>query len=133
MPLIGAPSHVRDDVPVPFDLAKDPTEHKNLAAEQPAKLQELVAVLDELGVGEDRGRLEVLRGISLEVGRGEVMCIIGPSGSGKSTFLRAINHLEKRGVPTVLSTPLLLATKDSLDSIDMRGVRAPEGWKPPSR
>jgi len=45
----------------------------------------------------------------------------------------AINHLEKRDVPTVLSTPLLLATKDSLDSIDMRGVRAPEGWKPPAR
>jgi polar amino acid transport system ATP-binding protein len=41
------------------------------------------------------GRLEVLRGISLEVGRGEVMCVIGPSGSGKSTFLRCINHLEK--------------------------------------
>jgi len=41
------------------------------------------------------GRLEVLRGITLEVGRGEVMCIIGPSGSGKSTFLRTINHLEK--------------------------------------
>jgi polar amino acid transport system ATP-binding protein len=41
------------------------------------------------------GRLEVLCGISLEVARGEVMCIIGPSGSGKSTFLRTINHLEK--------------------------------------
>jgi polar amino acid transport system ATP-binding protein len=41
------------------------------------------------------GRLEVLRGITLEVGRGEVLCIIGPSGSGKSTFLRCINHLEK--------------------------------------
>jgi polar amino acid transport system ATP-binding protein len=41
------------------------------------------------------GRLEVLRGIDLEVRRGEVMCIIGPSGSGKSTFLRCINHLEK--------------------------------------
>ena len=41
------------------------------------------------------GRNEVLCGISLEVSRGEVMCIIGPSGSGKSTFLRTINHLEK--------------------------------------
>jgi polar amino acid transport system ATP-binding protein len=41
------------------------------------------------------GRLEVLCGITLDVGRGEVMVIIGPSGSGKSTFLRAINHLEK--------------------------------------
>jgi len=41
------------------------------------------------------GRLEVLKGISLEVAPGEVMCLLGPSGSGKSTFLRCINHLEK--------------------------------------
>jgi polar amino acid transport system ATP-binding protein len=41
------------------------------------------------------GRLEVLKGISLEVQPTEVMCLLGPSGSGKSTFLRCINHLEK--------------------------------------
>jgi polar amino acid transport system ATP-binding protein len=41
------------------------------------------------------GRLEVLKGLSLEVAPGEVMCMLGPSGSGKSTFLRCINHLEK--------------------------------------
>ena len=41
------------------------------------------------------GRLEVLRGIDLEVQPKQVMCLIGPSGSGKSTFLRCINHLEK--------------------------------------
>ena len=41
------------------------------------------------------GRLDVLKGVSLEVKPGEVMCILGPSGSGKSTFLRCINHLEK--------------------------------------
>ena len=40
------------------------------------------------------GSLEVLRGVSLTVGVGEVICIIGPSGSGKSTLLRCINHLE---------------------------------------
>ena len=40
------------------------------------------------------GRLEVLKGISLEVAPSEVMCLLGPSGSGKSTFLRCINHLE---------------------------------------
>lgn len=40
------------------------------------------------------GRLEVLRGIDLEVHEGEVVCLIGPSGSGKSTFLRCLNFLE---------------------------------------
>lgn len=47
------------------------------------------------GVRKRFGHQEVLRGIDLEVKKGEVMCIIGPSGSGKSTFLRCINHLEK--------------------------------------
>lgn len=41
------------------------------------------------------GALQVLKGVSLEVGRGEVLCVIGPSGSGKSTFLRCVNHLEQ--------------------------------------
>ena len=41
------------------------------------------------------GKLEVLKGVSLEVYTGEVVCIIGPSGSGKTTFIRCINHLEK--------------------------------------
>jgi len=41
------------------------------------------------------GRLEVLKGISLDVHHGEVVCIIGPSGSGKTTFIRCINHLER--------------------------------------
>jgi polar amino acid transport system ATP-binding protein len=41
------------------------------------------------------GALQVLKGITLEVQPGEVLCIVGPSGSGKSTFLRCINHLEQ--------------------------------------
>jgi polar amino acid transport system ATP-binding protein len=41
------------------------------------------------------GKLEVLKGVSLEVTKGETVCIIGPSGSGKTTFIRCINHLEK--------------------------------------
>jgi polar amino acid transport system ATP-binding protein len=47
------------------------------------------------GVHKRFGVNEVLKGIDLEVARGEVMCVIGPSGSGKSTLLRCINHLEK--------------------------------------
>jgi polar amino acid transport system ATP-binding protein len=54
-----------------------------------------VAVLRAVDVRKSFGRLEVLKGVDLEVGRGEVVCVIGPSGSGKSTFLRCINHLEK--------------------------------------
>ncbi|MGJ4050585.1 amino acid ABC transporter ATP-binding protein [Corynebacterium macclintockiae] len=41
------------------------------------------------------GRLDVLKGIDLDVPRGGVTCLIGPSGSGKSTLLRCVNHLEK--------------------------------------
>ncbi|MBE7202229.1 MAG: amino acid ABC transporter ATP-binding protein [Parafilimonas terrae] len=40
------------------------------------------------------GALEVIKGVSAEVAKGEVVCIIGPSGSGKSTLLRCINGLE---------------------------------------
>ena len=41
------------------------------------------------------GSLCALKNVSIDVAKGEVLCIIGPSGSGKSTFLRCINQLEK--------------------------------------
>lgn len=41
------------------------------------------------------GKLEVLKGIDINVEKGEIIAIIGPSGSGKSTFLRCINRLEE--------------------------------------
>ncbi|MFL5871851.1 MAG: amino acid ABC transporter ATP-binding protein [Solirubrobacterales bacterium] len=46
------------------------------------------------GVQKRFGELEVLKGIDLDVQRGEVVCILGPSGSGKSTLLRCVNLLE---------------------------------------
>ncbi|HIC7210297.1 amino acid ABC transporter ATP-binding protein [Burkholderia stabilis] len=52
------------------------------------------------------GTLEVLKGISLDVRKGEVVVLIGPSGSGKSTLLRCVNHLETptRGEVRVLGS-----------------------------
>ncbi len=46
------------------------------------------------GVRKRFGELEVLRGIDLEIAKGEVVCVLGPSGSGKSTLLRCVNLLE---------------------------------------
>ena len=53
------------------------------------------------------GKLHVLKGINLEVDKGEVLCIVGPSGSGKSTLLRCINFLEipDRGTHHALEAP----------------------------
>jgi polar amino acid transport system ATP-binding protein len=55
----------------------------------------MTAMVRAEGVHKSFGRLEVLKGISLEVLPGQVMCILGPSGSGKTTFIRCINHLEQ--------------------------------------
>jgi polar amino acid transport system ATP-binding protein len=51
-------------------------------------------VLKLRGVCKRFGALEVLKGIDLDVRKGEVVCILGPSGSGKSTLLRCVNLLE---------------------------------------
>lgn len=51
-------------------------------------------MIEVRGLVKRRGGEEVLRGITLEVGRGEVAVVIGPSGGGKSTFLRCLNGLE---------------------------------------
>jgi polar amino acid transport system ATP-binding protein len=52
--------------------------------------QPLVSIKD---VHKSFGELEVLKGVSLDIMQGEVICIIGPSGSGKSTLIRCVNAL----------------------------------------
>jgi len=65
------------------------------------------------------GDLEVLKGIDMEVSRGEVVCIIGASGSGKSTLLRCINLLEEAD-----SGSILFKGQDLMDlSVDLDSLR----------
>jgi polar amino acid transport system ATP-binding protein len=65
------------------------------------------------------GELEVLKGITKEISKGEVVAVIGPSGSGKSTFLRCINMLEE-----ITSGRVVIEGKDITDSkTDINKVR----------
>ena len=69
------------------------------------------------------GDLEVLRGIDIDVHRGEVVVVLGPSGSGKSTMLRCVNLLEK---PT--SGQIIFEGADIMaKGVDINGVRAKLG------
>ncbi|MDR1421755.1 MAG: amino acid ABC transporter ATP-binding protein [Coriobacteriales bacterium] len=61
----------------------------------------LRAVVRIEGLRKSFGSLEVLKGVDLEVDRGEVVVILGPSGSGKSTLLRCVNLLEKPTAGTI--------------------------------
>ncbi len=69
------------------------------------------------------GDLEVLRGIDIDVHRGEVVVVLGPSGSGKSTMLRCVNLLEK---PTG-GQIIFEGTDITAKGVDINGVRAKLG------
>ena len=73
-------------------------------------------VLSE-SVSKSFGSNEVLKDITLEVRRGEVLCLVGPSGSGKSTFLRCINHLERVSSGRLSVDGQLVGYRDGGDKI----------------
>jgi ABC-type polar amino acid transport system ATPase subunit len=74
------------------------------------------AMLSLEGVHKRFGQLHVLRGVDMDVDRGQVVCVIGPSGSGKSTLLRCINLLEPPEEGRIL-----------LEGQQITGEEAPEG------
>ena len=83
------------------------------------------------GLRKSFGKTEVLRGVSFDVKRGEVLAIIGPSGSGKSTLLRCLNFLEEYQAGDVLFDNALVgyrtdtAGRRKLDSEkNVRRIRA---------
>lgn len=63
------------------------------------------------------GDLEVFKDITVNVKKGEVLCIIGPSGSGKSTFLRCLNHLEE------INGGKIVIEGEALDPKDKKQIR----------
>ncbi len=65
------------------------------------------------------GTLEVLKGISFDVMKGEVICIIGPSGSGKSTLIRCINALNKINSGSIMVRGLEVNDPD-LNKLELR-------------
>jgi polar amino acid transport system ATP-binding protein len=80
--------------PTPGD-PRQHTPHDLLAAIGGVPRPPTDVVVDARDVNKYFGRLHVLKGISMQVKRQEVVVVIGASGSGKTTFIRCINHLEK--------------------------------------
>ena len=71
------------------------------------------ALLQVRGLKKHFGQLEVLRGIDIDIHKGEVVAVIGPSGSGKSTFIRCLNRLEEPTAGEVIFEGQQINTKSA--------------------
>ncbi len=89
----------------------------------------MTAVITVRGLHTRFGATEVLRGIDLEVGRGEVVAVLGGSGSGKTTLLRALNYLTpfQDGEVEVAGHRLRPGMSERTDAAALRAVRTQAG------
>jgi ABC-type polar amino acid transport system ATPase subunit len=87
-------------------------------------------VVSARGLRKSFGPTDVLRGLDLDVGAGEVVALLGPSGSGKSTFLRCVNGLEPfdDGALEVLGHALAPGPPSRADERALRALRARVGF-----
>ncbi|WP_282287927.1 amino acid ABC transporter ATP-binding protein [Pseudomonas sp. PS02302] len=77
-------------------------------------------VIQALEVHKAFGELEILKGVTLEVRRGEVVVLIGASGSGKTTFIRCLNHLEDIQGGTIRVNGELMGFRERADGSRVR-------------
>jgi polar amino acid transport system ATP-binding protein len=63
------------------------------------------------------GRVHALRGVNLNINKGEVVVILGPSGSGKSTLLRCINHLEVYNTGKIIVDNIVLKSAQNINTV----------------
>jgi polar amino acid transport system ATP-binding protein len=85
-------------------------------SEAPTSTDGAIIRLD--GVCKRFGKLEVLRGIDMEMPKGDVVCVIGPSGSGKSTLLRCINLLEPPNDGRIFLEGTEITGKGAMEGVD---------------
>lgn len=74
-------------------------------------------MIQMIDVHKSFGKLEVLKGINLDIEQGEVVVIIGPSGSGKSTVLRCMNYLEEPTSGDVIVDGMNLNIKENINNV----------------
>ena len=92
-----------------------------------------MSMLDVKNLSKSFGDLEVLKDITFNVEKGEVVAVIGPSGSGKSTLLRCINQLERAdgGIINVCGTDMLIKDQKGrtvyADAKTLRKIRLKTG------